>query len=60
MARSNQLFTFNMNIIYPKETSESIKYLPEFKCIFANIQTVCPVTQEVEKLQAVKFGNMVW
>ena len=40
MARSNQLFTFNMNIIYPKETSESIKYLPEFKCILANIQTV--------------------
>ena len=40
MARSKQLFTFNMNIIYPKETSESIKYLPEFKCILVNIQTV--------------------
>ena len=27
MARSNQLFTFDMNIIYAKETSESIKYV---------------------------------
>ena len=30
-----------MNIIYPKEMSESIEYLPEFDCISENIQTVC-------------------
>ena len=30
-----------MNIIYPKEMSELIKYLLKFKCILVNIQTVC-------------------
>ena len=59
MGRSKQLFTLIMNIIYPKEMSELIKYLLKFKCILVNIQTVCPQvkTYLTRKYEGVGYGN---
>ena len=47
-----------MNIIYPKETSESIEYLPEFECISEEFQTQC-ACESINPIGQLEQTNMM-